>query len=890
MGALSRFFRMVVRLLVVWFVDALSLLLTAWILPGINISPVNDLPAFVVATAAALVLGIANLLIRPLLLLVAMPLGWLVIFAVGFFVNAAMLRLTGSLMPGFEVTSWWWAFVGGIFLSFVNLILTELINVNTEYSYYTNLVLRQAAKEAEKSPNEGTRGLVMVEIDGLSYHHIQKALQDGYMPTIQKLMDEAGYRLSLVDCGLPATTPACQAGILQGNNDGIPAFRWLDKSTGKMLAGGGAAAVIEPDLSNGDGLLSDGGSSISNMFSGDADKSILTFSKIKAGTPEDKKKRARDMYLLMRDPNFMMRTLVLFFGDVIQEVWQYWQQRRQDVQPRLNRLHNGYPFLRAATNVFLRDIGAFLTVLDIVRGVPAIYVLWAGYDEVAHHSGPWTSDAMKTLRQFDRTIALILRAIEEQAPRPYEFILLSDHGQSFGATFEQRYEIPILEFIKQQLPEGVQVVATGGGDDGSTPVAAMMQELENMEEQGMTGGLGKAVVDRTKRTLGSNPDLQARTQEVQPTNVTLCYSGNLAQVYFDLQPRKLSLSELNAAYPGMVDALVQHEGLGFVVAYQDDWDAVAFGKNGARNLHNGDVVGEDPLAPFGDVELRAWQLKRIADFSNAGDLILNSALYPDGSVAALEELIGCHGGLGGEQTDAFILHPGDMEVPETRNSYEVYRILKNRRGLPGPTPLPERPPEPQVNAWSLGVLGAGLGRVGQWLNNAMLAIVLSRDAYRTIARDAYMTGPALLLALLGQVFQEVNDPEGFDLVRAVLRTVLWLAAVALLHGTAVLLRGKGTYTSTLRVAGFAQSAHVLQLLGFIPVIGPLAQFMGSVLALLGVWLGVTIAHQLKGWRTLLLPVVFILTTVVALVFLGSIIEGSAFALDGVLESLGLVGE
>jgi uncharacterized membrane protein YvlD (DUF360 family) len=605
MTALARFFRMIVRLLVVWFVDALSLLLTAWVLPGISLASTGEYPVLATATAAALVLGIVNLLIRPLLLLVALPLGWLVVFLVGFFVNAAMLMLTGALIPGLEVTSWLWAFVGGIFLSFVNLVLTELINLNNEYSYYNNRVLRQAAKEAQVAPGDTTRGLVMAEIDGLSYHHLHKALADGYMPTIQKLIDEAGYRLSRVDCGLPATTPACQAGILQGNNQDIPAFRWLDKQTGKLLAGGSAAAVIEPVLSNGDGLLSDGGSSISNMFSGDAAKSILTFSKLKSGTPEDKKKRARDMYLLMRDPNFLMRTLVLFFGDVFQEVWQFWQQRRKDVQPRLNRLHNGYPFLRAATNVFLRDVGAFLTVLDIARGVPAIYVLWAGYDEVAHHSGPWTTDAMKTLRQFDRTLALILRAMADYAPRPYEFILLSDHGQSFGATFEQRYEIPILEFIRQQLPEGTQAVATGGGDDGSTPVAAMMQELENLEAQDMAGGLGRAVLSRTQKTFAGNADLQARTDEVQPNNVTLCYSGNLAQVYFDLQPRKLALSELNAAYPGMVDALVQHEGLGFVVAYQDEWDPVAFGKNGARNLNNGEVVGEDPLVPFGDVELRA---------------------------------------------------------------------------------------------------------------------------------------------------------------------------------------------------------------------------------------------------------------------------------------------
>ncbi len=64
---------------------------------------------------------------------------------------------------------------------------------------------------------------------------------------------------------------------------------------------------------------------------------------------------------------------------------------------------------------------------------------------------------------------------------------------------------------------------------------------------------------------------------------------------------------------------------------------------------------------------------------NPGLLIVNGALYPDGTVAAFEELIGSHGGLGGEQTDAFLLHPPDMPAPETRNSEDFFHLLNARR-------------------------------------------------------------------------------------------------------------------------------------------------------------------------------------------------------------------
>jgi uncharacterized membrane protein YvlD (DUF360 family) len=887
MNTLQNLFRQIIRFLVVWFVDTISLLVTAWLISGISFQPVADTPVFVVATAVALLLGLVNLLIRPVILLVAGMVSWMLVLVVGFFVNGIALLLTSSLLPGFDVSGFWTAFLGGLILSLVNTLLIALLGVNNSKSFYRNLALRQAARQKEVVEGENRRGLLMVEIDGLSYYHIQKAIQDGWMPNMKALIDDYGYQISRVDCGLPSTTPACQSGIMHGNNQDIPAFRWLDKENNRMMEGGAAAAVVEPILSDGNGLLR-GGSSIANMFSGDAAKANLTFSKVLSGTKEDKKQRSRDMYMLMRDPYFFMRVLVLLFADMILELWQYWQQVRKDVQPRLNRLHNGYPLLRSVVNIFLRDVGAYFTVLDIVRGVPAIYTLWAGYDEVAHHSGPWTRDAMITLKQFDRILAVFLSAIESRAPRPYEFILLSDHGQSFGATFKQRYGITIVDFVKQQLPEGTGTVASGGGDDGTTPVAAMMYELENMEDSGVGGRVSQAIAGGAQRALKSNLDRQPGSEEVQPANLTLCYGGNMANVYFDLYPRKITLNELNAAYPGMVDALVQHEGIGFVVAYEDDGQAVAFGKNGAHNLHTGDVVGEDPLEPYGDVELRSWQIKRVADFTNAGDLLLMSTIYPDGTVAALEEMVGSHGGLGGEQTDAFILHPEDMVVPATRNSMDVKAILDARRGLPGSSlKLKQEEVEEQVNPWAFGTLGKGLGQVREWLRYTVGAIALNRDDYRQIARDVYMTGPALLIALVSQILQSLNAQGQFDLVDILARFGLWVFAVLILFITAIILRGKADFTTTLRVVGFAQAAHILELLGFIPVIGPLARVMAVILAILGTWIGTATAHELSGWRSILLPLVYIATLVISIIFLGAVVEGTTFTIDWLLIQFGL---
>jgi hypothetical protein len=251
----------------------------------------------------------------------------------------------------------------------------------------------------------------------------------------------------------------------------------------------------------------------------------------------------------------------------------------------------------------------------------------------------------------------------------------------------------------------------------------------------------------------------------------------------------------------------------------------------------------------------------------------------------MEELVGNHGGLGGEQTDAYLFHPGDLTVPETRNAYEVKAILDSRRGLPGKAPMPAAQAAPAAEG--PGVWARGLARVGHWLGLAGGAIALSRDAFRQIADDPAMTGPALLIALLAQALQSVRALGTFDVTSVLGRFALWLLAVVLLALAARILRGGAAFPATLRVAGFAQAAHVLELLGFVPVIAPVARFLAIALVFFGVWVGTATAHRLRGWRTALLPVVYLATIVVAVAFFEAIRRGVAITVNGILSNLGV---
>jgi hypothetical protein len=531
---------------------------------------------------------------------------------------------------------------------------------------------------------------------------------------------------------------------------------------------------------------------------------------------------------------------------------------------------------------------------------------------VAHHSGPWTDDAFQVLKKYDRVVAQIRDVAARQAPRPYELIILSDHGQSFGATFKQRYGVDLKTFIQQQLPHGATVVQTSGGDDGSPGIAAMSAELKNAQEQGVGGVAGQAVVKQVgKLAQRGATQAQAADDAVQASqaNVTVCGSGNIAQVYFDLYPRKITVGELNAAYPGMVDALVQHEGVGFVVGYGDDGAPLVLGKKGQRNLHSGAVTGEDPLAPYAagsrpaggprsaavglvghaSLEDRVWQVRRIADFPHAGDLIVNSTVYPDGTVAAMEELIGNHGGMGGEQTDAFIFHPGDMPTPRTRNSADVFAILDARRGLP---PAPPAPPEQrrEIDSWSPAVLGKGLADVGTWLGRAVRTIFLDRTALREVVEDPFSTGPALLIGVLSQLLASFIRQGQVDLLHMAGTVGLWLVVALVVWLAGKALGGRGSFTATLRGYGFAHSAYVLLLLGFIPSLRPVASFLALVLSLVGIWLGAAEAQRTRGWRTLVYPVVVIVVTILGLALLQQLAAGVALTIETLGQTLGLVAE
>jgi hypothetical protein len=487
------------------------------------------------------------------------------------------------------------------------------------------------------------------------------------MPALKGLIDAGSHRLIGWETDLSSQTGACQAGILHGCNRDMPAFRWLEKENGnKLISSTGPldAPLIERRISNKQGLLASNGASRSNLFSGDAPSVMFTYSQI-----TNMSRFYNDAwYFFYSGPYNFPHTIALFLWDVLRELRSRYIQWRLDVRPRLTHIGT-YPILRAFANVFLREMTTFTLIGDIARGKhDAIYSTYVAYDEIAHHSGVLDRESIYSLRKLDRHFKWLMTAAI-YSPRKYSFVFLSDHGQSNGSTFLQRYGLSLEDLVRSLLPGGTTIYSKL-----DTNQDHFGQALEHPVEKG-----SEILRDRLHVTLKTKIDDEAIS--LRDASVVVLASGNLGLIYFTKWKDHLSLERLEASFPGLIRGLVSHEGIGFIMVRSDELGYVVIGRSGTHQLETGIVHGEDPLSSFG--ENAAAHLRRTSGFRYLPDILVNGSYYREtDEVAAFEEL-------GGEQSRPFLMYPVECKVDERPivGAEQVHQILK---GLVKGSQTPQR--------------------------------------------------------------------------------------------------------------------------------------------------------------------------------------------------------
>jgi uncharacterized membrane protein YvlD (DUF360 family) len=639
-----------------------ALLILSPIVPGF------DVGGFGPALAAAAISGLLNGLLWPILARIALPLTVLTIGGAALVLNGAMLLLVAAIVPAMTIDNLGTAIVVTLALTAISTLIAAVLSIDDDARFASHLAQQRSRPS---NPIRSTvPGVLFLEIDGLAHEVLQRALRDGHVPTLARWIAEGDHVLTRWETDWSSQTGACQAGILHGDNDDMPAFRWWEKDRGGPIVTNHPrdAAELERRVSDGRGLLHDDGASRANILSGDAPHSLLTMSTV---LDVRRGKLGADYYTYFASPFNVARTLLLTIGDMVTELWTAMRQRRRDERPRVPR-HLSYAPLRAFATAIQLDLQVEAVIGDINAGRPTVYTTFLAYDEVAHHSGIERADALSVLRRVDRRIGRIASAAA-QGPRPYELIVLSDHGQTQGATFADRYDTTLEALVREACdaaPKALGMAGSGDSDEAGGQIKAALAEAAT----------GDSAPARAVRTLsGRRAEIEETTTPdgKELPEIVVMASGCLGLITFPHLPGRVSRATIDTNYPALLPTLVTHPGIGFLLVRDEQHGDLVLGAGGEHQLRDGTITGANPLAPFGP--RAAEHVARTAGFSHCPDIVLNSTYWPQTEeVAAFEELVGSHGGLGGPQSFPFILAPAALPVPDQEiiGAAHVHEVLR----------------------------------------------------------------------------------------------------------------------------------------------------------------------------------------------------------------------
>jgi len=634
------------RLLAIWFLVSLSIFLGGS-LTGFYARN------FVFSLIVTVGLGLINALIWPILSdlalarsviafsLSALLVNGVIIWLLAFFTSEIGRSVEGLLLLSLEI-------------ALVNTLVSGILTSDNDSSYYRSVVKKMKGRAAKAIKNKDKPGFIFLEIDGLAEKILLNAIEKGTMPTLAAWLSNGTHKIKGWETDFSSQTGASQAGILHGNNRDIPAFRWVEKANGNKIMttlGIGDASVIEARITDGNGLLSSNGRAIANLYSGDAIDTIFVYSKLgKIG--ELYSQTWNTFYAISYN---LVHTFAYGLWEMVRETRSRYRQGRRNILPRLRSRGRIYYFTRVVADVFLREMSTYTIIGDIIAGdKDVVYTTFMGYDEVAHHCGISDDEAFYVLSKLDRCINRIELA-KAYSQRPYYLCVLSDHGQTNGATFKQRYGYSLADLVKRLLPEGHR----------------MYFELDSNQDH-----FGQMVTMPLQSVRG-RVAWKSKKKGDEKLDAIVLASGNLGLIYFTNWANRMSLEEIDEAYPGIIEGLSQHEGVSFLLIRSKERGPVVIGAKGRYYLSDNKIEGEDPLAKFG--KNIAEHLQREDGFNYVPDILLVSMYDSEkDEVAAFEELIGSHGGVGSSQSNPFILYPSEWNIEDVEiiGAENVYRLFK----------------------------------------------------------------------------------------------------------------------------------------------------------------------------------------------------------------------
>jgi hypothetical protein len=496
-----------------------------------------------------------------------------------------------------------------------------------------------------RAPTPGRRRLLVVQIDGLSRSVLERGLAEGHMPFLARLLGPGGYRLSPMSVGLPTSTPAFQMAAMYGVQPDIPGFHSHDKrrrSDVYFPRAGDAAHVEATQAAGRRGILA-GGSAYGCIFTGGATNNLLTFAMLKRPSGAGLL-RALSAFVVLGwvvikcvaiSALAIGRALLGFLADPL-------------------RAPRGWKLLafKIGVSVWIRQLFTLSAARDLYAGAPAVYVNYLDYDIFSHAWGPRHRRALRALRVIDRSLRSLWRTARRVPEHRYDIYLLADHGQVHCTPYDQLHggrRIERLLFEDVLGPAGAHEVAPGRPH--GRRLAGGIKAIRT--------GRAPGAVQRFVNYLENDfPWLLTGVKEAREEGgVRVIAAGPNAFVYFVDDPAPLGIEQIEERFPGLIDEIARHKGIGFVLVRSAEGPVCVW--RGKR--YRLDELAHGPFAGRVDHDLVKAGIRDLMAMPSAGDLVLYGLEAPIGHVSFIAE-IGAHAGPTADEMQTFLVTPPGVTV------------------------------------------------------------------------------------------------------------------------------------------------------------------------------------------------------------------------------------
>jgi len=518
----------------------------------------------------------------------------------------------------------------------------------------------------------------MLQIDALAYVELRRAIELGYCPTISQMVREEGYTLRRWFCGLPSATPYCQAGIFHGENEGIPAFRFYDKTERRVITCNTPAGVqYIRDRIHAPGALA-GGSSYVNLLDGDAQTVAFTVATRERLSVFQRLGGWRMALLILLHP---IRILRMGVQAVLEWLREEYERGVGELARKRTHSEGLFPFVRVLSNVVVRELQTMAILLDVYLGVPIIYSTFMQYDELGHHFGPSSFQALRDLRRTDARIREIRRMVDSVGGREYDIVILSDHGMTPSASYRVLYGETLGKTVERIL-EGDAALRGGQAlriqesfsdtseyaDVGPQVVEAVAQ-ISPPSQRTFRRGLG-ALRDWLRSKYGLRELILPEKYRVEEDHdVVVTYSSDLALLYFADDPNPLELADIarDPRRANLYLELLNHPGVGLLGTRSGPSVHLesTIGRAIIVDGHLEVIDGRNPLENYQTGELVVRAVEHLVSQRNTGDVTIFGA-YDGYEIVSFDDQIGAHGAAGGNQLHPFLIGPAHLNLDKAR--------------------------------------------------------------------------------------------------------------------------------------------------------------------------------------------------------------------------------